>query len=84
MATNFETLILSIVKNHRIGIAELAALLVCEGRTSAEIAAIVGTSRQCINARMGQLRAKKFAFSTPNGKSVIWHRGENANRMLSI
>lgn len=84
MATDLETLILKISKNYRIGIAELAALLVCEGRTSAEIAAIIGTSRQCINARMGQLRAKNFVTSKPSGKCVTWHRGVKSNVMLAI
>lgn len=83
MAKNFEQTILSIAKNYRIGIAELAALLVCEGKTSSEIAEIVGSSRQCINARMGQLRAKNFVISSQNGKLYIWHKGEKAKKMLS-
>jgi CRP-like cAMP-binding protein len=84
MATDLEKTILNISKNYRIGIAELAALLVCEGLTSAEIAAIIGTSRQCINARMGQLKAKGFVTSKPTGKCVTWHRGVRANVMLAI
>ena len=66
----------------KLGMAESAALMVCDGRSSDEIAELTGTTAVIARARMNQLRHKGMVEVNYNLRGVVWHRSIVADLII--
>jgi hypothetical protein len=62
--------------------AESAALMICEGRSSEEIAELTGTTQVIARARMNQLKHKGMVGVNYNLCGVVWHRSIVADLII--
>ena len=66
----------------KLGMAESAALMVCDGRSSDEIAELTGTTAVITRARMNQLKHKGMVGVVYNLRGVVWHRSIVADLII--
>jgi hypothetical protein len=66
----------------KLGMAESAALMVCNGKSSDEIAELTGTTAVIARARMNQLRHKGMVGVNYNLRGVVWHRSIVADLII--
>lgn len=60
--------------NQKIGMAEAAMLMICEGKTTKQMWLDTGIAPEVVNGRMGHLRKKKLAGTIKSDSGTTWHR----------
>ena len=66
----------------KLGMAESAALMVCEGKSSEEIAELTGATTLITMVRMNQLKHKGMVWANYNLRGVVWHRSIVADLII--
>ena len=84
MEENMELVSRALIRLYKVklGMAESAALMICEGRSSEEIAEFTGTTQVITRARMNQLKHKGMVGVNYNLRGVVWHRSIVADLII--